>query len=242
MKIQLSAWLLAPLIFTAGCGNGSAGSPRSAGGEFEQRRGADVERARQLYAEGKKQEGAAILRDLASHEHWNVRSDAIRTIGAVRDPDLRSVVHTALRDNNEQVRESAGRVLITLGDSSSIASLRAALSDQTFIVRMHAAEALLTIAGVAELGTVRELIQKDPDPTVRAHVSRVLAAVRDPAVVPVLISALGDESPIVRGEAADSLGTVGYASGRAALERAARTDPDSGVRERAAAALQRISG
>jgi HEAT repeat protein len=235
-------FFLVALLFVAACGNGAGGSPRGAGGEFEQRRGADVERARQLYADGRKQEGAAILRDLAANDNWNVRSDAIRTIGAVQDRDLLPVVHTALQDKSPEVRESAGRVLISLGDRSSLAPLHEALSDQTFIVRMHAAEALLTIAGVEELGTVRDLIEKDSDPTVRAHAARVLAGVRDPAVVPILISALGDESAMVRGEAADSLGAVGFASGRAALEKAAKSDPDAGVRDRAAAALQRISG
>lgn len=242
MKFTLPISMLVPLLLIAGCGNGAARSPGRAGSEFEELRGPDLSRARRLYAEGKREEGAAVLRSLAADSDWSVRSQAIRAIGEVRDADLLPVVHEALRDERLEVRESAGRVLVSLGNASSRAPLRNALSDPDGIVRSHSAEALLRIGGIEELGRIAELLENDTDPTARATIARALGSMRDPAVVPVLIGALDDENPMVRGEAAEAIGATGLAAGRAALENAATNDPDPGVRQRAAAALQRLDG
>jgi len=57
--------------------------------------------------------------------------------------------------------------------------------------------------------------------------------------VPHLVRALaGDDSPVVRGHAAWSLGVLGGAGARAALERAARADASEAVRDEAEAALR----
>lgn len=238
MMIKLFATaILLPLI-AAGCGNRAAGPSQRAGTEFEQLRGPDIARARQLYAEKRENEGAAILRALVSNPDWNVRSHAIRAIGEVRDRTLLPEVHAALRDDRLEVRESAGRIMAWMGDSSSRGPLRAALSDREGIVRSHAAAALIAIGGVDELDAVREIVENDADPTARAATARILGELRDPAVLPVLVGALDDESAMVRGEAADAIGAAGFPDGRRALETLTRNDPDPGVRERAAAALR----
>jgi HEAT repeat protein len=241
MKIKVCASILVP-VMAAACGNGrgAAEPPRGSATEFHQLRGPDLGRARELYRADRREEGAAILRELAADPDWNVRSHAIRVIGEVGDRTLLPSVHAALNDDRLEVRESASRVLIGLGDASSVEPLRKALSDREGVVRSHAADALIRIAGVAQLEALGQIVSSDPDPAVRAGTVRAMAALRDPAVAAILISALEDESAIVRGEAADAVAANGSPSGRAALERVSRSDPDSGVRERAAAALQRL--
>jgi HEAT repeat protein len=127
-----------------------------------------------------------------------------------------------------------------MGDASSREPLHRALSDPEGIVRSHAAAALVRIGGIEELPTLRSLVENDTDPTVRASTVRVLGEMHDERMVSLLITALHDESVMVRGEAADALGATGGARARAALETAARSDPDPGVRERAGAALRHI--
>lgn len=228
------------LILVMACGNGAAGSAQQQHPEYQRLRGSDVSRAQQLYRDGKKKEGAALLRELAKDPNWEVRSNAVRVIGEVRDQELLPEVHALLGDQQMEVRESASRVLTLIGDSSSRAPLRKALSDAAAPVRSHAAEALIMLGGVEDLPALGQLLEKDVEPSVRAIVAMSLGSVHDPAVVPVLVAALDDESAIVRGEAAGAIGAVGDASGRPALEKIASSDPDSSVRERAALALQAL--
>jgi len=222
------------------CGNGAPGSAQQPNPEYQRLRGSDVDRAQQLYRDGKKKEGAALLRELAKSPDWEVRSNAVRVIGAVRDQELLPEVHGLLADQQMEVRESASRVLTLIGDASSRAPLRKALSDDAAPVRSHAAEALIMLGGVEDLPALAELLEKDEDPSVRAIVAMTLGSVHDPAVVRVLIAALDDESAIVRGEAAGAIGAVGDASGRPALEKVASSDPDGSVRERATLAIQAL--
>ena len=59
----------------------------------------------------------------------------------------------------------------------------------------------------------------------------------DPEAVPVLIAALNDPEPLVRGHAAWALGKIGGGKARAALEKRRRSDPDTKVRAEIEAAL-----
>lgn len=229
------------LLLAAGCGDGATAPPRQPATEYEAQRGADLSRAKELYRAGKDAEGAAILRELASHEDWNVRSRAIVAIGDVRDAGLLPVLHRALSDSNLEVRESTSRVLQWMGDSTSLEPLRKALRDPEGIIRSHAAEALARIGGASQLQALEQVLRNDEDPTVRALTASALGQIGDPAVVPPLVAALDDASVPVRSRAAEALGEAGFASAREALEKAASGDPDEGVRSTAAAALRRLS-
>ena len=240
MTIKRSSYTPFLILLLLACGQGAVGSAQEPNPEYKRLRGSDVTRAGQLYREGKKEEGAELLRQLATDPNWEVRSNAVRTIGEVRDPELLPQVHTLLADPRMEVRESAGRVLTMMADSSSRAPLRKALSDSSAPVRTRAAEALITLRGVEDLPLLEPLLEKDPDSNVRAIVAMSLGGFGDPAVVPLLIGALDDESAVVRGEAVGALGAVGDPSGRSALEKAAASDADSSVRARAAAALEQL--
>jgi HEAT repeat protein len=228
------------LMFVTGCGDGTSRSRDEPVGEFELLRGPEISQARQLYREGKRVEGAAILRELIAHENWTVRSHAIRAIGDAGDQDLLSEVHGALEDNRLEVRESASRVLQHLGNRSSLKPLRRALSDTEGIVRSNSAEALARIGGAKELANLEPLLTRDEDPGVRAMTATALGLIHDPVVVPLLMAALADESTMVRARAAESLGDIGDERSRAALVKLATSDPDSGIRASASAALRRL--
>ncbi len=225
-------------IFAAGsCGKGQE-TPE---GEYEQLRGADLDRAQQLYQEGHAEEGAKMLRALASHSDWAVRSNAIRIMGEVEDPSLLPDLAVALKDDRVEVRESAGRLLVRMGTTEQIPALREAATDEEGIVRGHAGAALARIGGEAEMETVTRLLREDVEPDVRASMAMTLGELGKPEFVPVLIESLADPSEAVRTQAAIALGAIGDPSARTALE-SARNDPNEFVRMSIEAALKRLEG
>jgi HEAT repeat protein len=240
IMILRSAAVVTTMLFCARCGNGTALPPSERGGQSAALHGRDLSRAKELYREGKRAEGAAILRDLIRNPDWSVRSQAVRTAGEVAGRELLPDIQAALRDERLEVRESAARVLIDLGDATSREPLQQALRDPAGIVRTHAAAALLRILGAEALDIVAPIATQDDDPTARAATVRAIGELHHAAAVPVLTRSLGDSSAMVRGEAADALGANGVIEAREALERAAAGDPDPSVRTRARAALQRL--
>lgn len=238
--IHRCSWFLLGAALVVCCRGGAATPPGEAKSEFEQLHGPDLAEAKRLYSQGETERGAAILRKLAGDADWNVRSNAVHTIGEVRDRALLPEVYGALKDARLEVRERASRILQWMGDRSSIAPLREALSDPEGIVRSNSAEALARIGGVEELATLQRVLKEDPDPGVRALTANALGQMHDAAVVPLLVAALGDASALVRARAAEALGETGMEGGRAALEEVAASDPDDGVRATAKAALRRL--
>jgi len=166
--------LCAVLILAAGCGAGGASPPPQPAGEYERLHGSDIERAKRLYAEGKPQEGAAILKPLLKDENWEVRVRAIRAVGDAKDRTLLPEIHAALSDANLEIRESAGRVLTWLGDDSSIPFLLKALSDKEPVIREHSVEALARIGGAGQRETLERVAKEDPDAGVRAAATEAL--------------------------------------------------------------------
>jgi len=72
----------------------------------------------------------------------------------------------------------------------------------------------------------------------RRNAAIALGNLRDPRAVPVLIRALQDEDPIVRGHAAWALGRIGGPQARAVLQARLASEPDLPVRDEIAAALR----
>lgn len=229
-------WIVLLGILMAGsCGKGQD----TPSGEYEALRGADLDRARQLYQEGNAEEGAKILRALASHSEWAVRSNAIRIMGEVGDPSLLPDLAAALKDERVEVRESAGRLLVRMGTAEQLPALREAATDKEGIVRGHAGAALARIGGEAEMEIVKRLLREDSESDVRASMAMAMGELGRPEFVPVLIESLADPSEAVRSQAATALGAIGDPSARPALE-SARNDPNEFVRMSVEGALQRL--
>ena len=85
-----------------------------------------------------------------------------------------------------------------------------------------------------------QLLQHDEDESVRGRIASALGQARLGAAVDPLVSALGDRSPAVRASTAEALGEIGDPRARSALEKSARSDPDSAVRASAAAAIEKL--
>ncbi|HEX7418587.1 MAG TPA: HEAT repeat domain-containing protein, partial [Thermoanaerobaculia bacterium] len=129
----------------------------------------------------------------------------------------------------------------TVGDASSLPPLRDALSSEPdAAVRGNIVEALAKIGGATELPALTQVLQHDKDEIVRARTASALGKAHLSGAVDALVSALGDESASLRAGAAEALGEIGDPRARSALEKAARSDPDSSVRTSAAAALGKL--
>lgn len=227
------------LIVVAGCADQRSPSPPSRG-EYEQNNGRELSEARRLHAAGKIDESNAILRSLLSNSSWEVRASAISVIGELRERSLLPELHRALKDPMLFVRERVSRVLQTVGDVSSLPALREAMSERDAAVRGNIVEAIVKIGGAKELPALSQVLLHDEDEGVRARTAAALGAAGVGAAVDPLVSALADPSVSVRSRAAEALGEIGDPRARAALEKSARSDPDSGVRASAAAALTKL--
>lgn len=214
-------------------------APREPRGEFEQLRGAELAQAVQMYREGNSHDGADLFRQLLADNNWNIRSNAVRAVGEVQDLKLLPDLYLLIEDDRLEVRESTSRVLQWMGDETSIPALLKALTDPEPIVRSNAAEALARIGGPEAVTVLRQILQTEIDPSVRAITASALGQMPDSAVVPILIMALHDSAPMVRIRAAIALGETGKLSGRLALEKVLG-DPNPQVRASAQAALKRL--
>lgn len=118
-----------------------------------------------------------------------------------------------------------------------------ALVDPHWQVRQQSAEALGSIGDEqAAVPLIAVLTDRDGDWGARAAAARALGALKSPEAVEPLALVLNDTSAHVRQMAVISLGEIGLGTEKAtaALETAARSDPDAAVRFSAAESLRRI--
>jgi HEAT repeat protein len=152
-----------------------------------------------------------------------------------------------LQDRSVTVRRAAAMGLGSIGAEAreALPALNRLTEDKEVSVRLQAARALWRIdpRNQKTIPTLTAAL-KDPDRSVRLDAAGLLAGI-DPdraarIVVPVLVEALRDEDPFVRGKVAETLGALG-AKARAAVPalRAALED-EPAVRVRAAAALCKV--
>lgn len=140
----------------------------------EAQRRAAVALAGQQLVSDLRDEIVSCLRDPAP----SVRSEAVQTLAKL-GPGSSEHLTSALRDNDERVREAALRVLVTSGHTTApgvaadTALLRPLLADQAAGVRVLAVEALQRTGGRFCADVIPLL--HDPDPAVRAATMAALA-------------------------------------------------------------------
>jgi HEAT repeat protein len=130
-------------------------------------------------------------------------------------------------DGDAQVRSAVAQALRDLGDTSAVRCLLPLLADQDAGVRCSAAAALGRIGNPATAQALADALSQPAQPLlVRRALAAALVRAAHPEAQPILMVALSDPDPQVRGYAAEALGQIGDESAGAAL---ASASSDEGV-------------
>ena len=154
------------------------------------------------------------------------------------DPRTVAALTAALKDADQEVRETALHALVRLRDPAVFEPLLQALKDPSADVREQAAVGLGQMRdprAVQPLGAAL----KDANASVREHAAFALGQLRDRSAVPSLAAALKDENASVREQVAFALGQLRDPAAVEALSVAVR-DQNPEVRENAVFALSQI--
>ena len=92
-----------------------------------------------------------LIKALGYKKDWEVRWDAARALGEIKDPRAVEPLSAALKDENEYVRKAAAYALGEIKDPRAVEPLIAALKDEELHVRWAAAEALVSLYRNASL-------------------------------------------------------------------------------------------
>jgi HEAT repeat protein len=125
----------------------------------------------------------------ADHRWW-----AVRTLAQMSDTDTDSFID-ALEDVSSEVRQAAALALAAHPAEKAAPVLVRALNDNDALVQTLAANALSAIGKPV----VPILIDEFPraSASVKIHLMRVLADVRDPRAIPLMMKAMDDGSAIL---------------------------------------------
>lgn len=179
------------------------------------------------------QEEIAALINTLKNKDENIRTLAVDALGRIGVPAVDALCEV-LRDPSMEVRLNAAEILGRIGNERAVQPLISTLKDTDEEVRAAAARSL---GEIGEFSAFVPLIQTltDSDPVVRQNAESALAAFGEPATEPIK-KLTKHGNPVIRGSAAailQKIGSAGIATDLAAMF----SDPDEGVRERAAIAL-----
>jgi HEAT repeat protein len=182
-----------------------------------------------------------LIYELQDHDPL-VRSNAVKALGAIRDPRAVEPLIKVLNDKDPLIQRQAVQALGRINDPRAVEPLIVVLGDKNKKphVRMSAAEAL---GWLADPDAVEPLLVALTDDywEVRSCAAEALGSIKDPQAVEPLILALEDKDVTVRGNAVDALAKIRDRRALAALS-AALTDKSPLVRQKAARALTLIAG
>lgn len=174
---------------------------------------AAIEEIRELSLNGRKSVRLleAVLEQTVKPDEWDVKNEAIVTLGLFMSKH--SIHHLAaqLNDPNPIVRESSAYALGQIKDKKSVIDLFPALDDEAFSVREKAANAL---AKIGEPKAIDMLVKKarSKDAQVRLSILPALAAFENETkAIDALVYALHDEEMQVRFPAIIAFNHIKYA-------------------------------
>ncbi|MGA7194733.1 MAG: HEAT repeat domain-containing protein [Anaerolineales bacterium] len=132
---------------------------------------------------------ALLTSSNADHRWW-----AVRTLAQISDIDVKCFIES-LNDVSSEVRQAAALALAAHPAEEAAPLLVRALNDEDALVQTLAANALSAIGKTV----VPILIEKFPQAStsVKIHMMRVLAEVRDPRAIPIMMKAMDDDSAIL---------------------------------------------
>jgi len=169
-----------------------------------------------------------------------VRVLAVEGLGRSEAGRKSSKLRTALEDQAGIVKARAVKALGRTGDRSVIPLIEPATKDEMAVVRVVAYGALVRL-GRKEMWESLQQAAHAANPEDRAEALRVMADLKDPRAVPIMVELLTYKQPSVRGTAARGLGQLGQKEARGQIEQLLR-DPVPAVRESAVAGLADLGG
>ena len=180
-----------------------------------------------------------LLRILKS-DNSIIRENVIFTLGEYKDPKAILPLINALKDEEENVRNSAQKALQDIG-TPAIDALIASLKEENLNVREGAAYILGSIGNQRGADPLINVLLNDQDPEVRKRALNALIALKDNRVIDILIKNLNDQDPEVRADAVKALGKNKDPKAILPLINALK-DEEWLVRDRAVNALKNITG
>lgn len=166
-----------------------------------------------------------------------VHESAAWVLGIRGNPAAMPNLLKALTHPDFLLRQRAAEALGNLGNSAAVPGLLTALSDRHPAVRNRATEALIKLNHPEAIPGLAQLLHHASAET-RGRSAEILGNLNS-TVLPYLIEALADPSPIVRSKAAVGLGQIGDPTALPHLLVALK-DTDSQVRWKAAGALGKL--
>ncbi len=132
---------------------------------------------------------AALKSSDVDHRWW-----AVRTLAQMNDVDAGYFIE-ALNDESSEVRQAAALALVVHPAEEAAPALVRALSDEDGMLQTLATNALSAIGKAA----VPILLETFPQSSmsVKIQIMRVLAEVRDPRAIPVMMKAMDESSAIL---------------------------------------------
>ena len=146
------------------------------------------------------------IKSLLSAEDTDHRWWAVRTLAQFGNSTLELML-VALEDAHEEIRQCAALVLASNPDVRAVPALIRALSDSDRMVASLAANALIAVGKDAVDGLV-ETVQQGSQAT-RLEAIRALAEIKDHRAIPVLMSAMEEESALMQYWAETGLNNLG---------------------------------
>jgi HEAT repeat protein len=125
----------------------------------------------------------------ADHRWW-----AVRTLAQAPELEADGFIE-ALNDVSSEVRQAAALALAAHPTEKAVPALVRALNDDDAMVQTLASNAL-SVIGKPAIPTLLDAFPQ-ASPSAKVHLMRVLAEVRDPRAIPVMMKAMDDDSAIL---------------------------------------------
>jgi HEAT repeat protein len=171
---------------------------------------------------------------LISDESWVVRFQSVTALGLLGSDGSIDAFKQAISDSNWQVRRASAEALGKLGLKSVKEFADVMLRSEDRYAREQVAEEL------QRSGLIYAFIENLRDPERCKTSEDILFDVGRNGVVSPLIDAMDDKDPVMRAKVAALLGRIGNFRARDILQRTAKIDNDSSVREAAEKALRLV--
>jgi len=141
---------------------------------------------------------------------YTVRAAACKAQGMIADPAAAGPLIGMLGDPDPNVREAAVYALINFNDSSIPVKVEKLVNDDSENVRVAAATLISVKADPRTAANAREVLKKDPSPTVRGLLARALGRMKNTRATDMLMeTVVEDRAEFVREESAIALGEIG---------------------------------